>query len=325
MQSSTCPVCEGKWGGSCKTSGGTFEGKTFFCDVCGVFRATGSVLNDVLLRTTRKFTEVKRAALSHYIRINQGDQDQTPFISNDWLDVFIDRAVLPIPSQQASNIIKFIGDEVSATGVPIESLPVSFFARVGSPNPRFAFSLASELVNQSLITGIVSDAMGFDGQIVEASLSLAGWQSYEAEKSGSLSGKYGFIAMKFNDPTLEQFVKDTVKPAVAEMNYNLVDVRDVARSGIIDNIMRDQIRDSAFVIVDLTHDNAGAYWEAGFAEGLGKPVLYICEQEKFSQHKTHFDTNHCTTVTWGGPKTEEQFKREFLATLRNSLRILPTR
>ena len=111
--------------------------------------------------------------------------------------------------------------------------------------------------------------------------------------------EYGFIAMQFDDPELDPFVKGIVKPAVKEgIGYELVDMRDVGRTGIIDNIMRTQIREAAFVIVDLTHDNSGAYWEAGYAEALGKPVLYICEKTKFEEARTHFDTNHCTTVTW---------------------------
>jgi len=32
--------------------------------------------------------------------------------------------------------------------------------------------------------------------------------------------------------------------------------------------MRLEIRRSRFAVVDLTHGNRGAYWEAGFAEGL---------------------------------------------------------
>ena len=60
--------------------------------------------------------------------------------------------------------------------------------------------------------------------------------------------------------------------------YGLVDMREVAQSGVIDNIMRVRIRDSAFVIADLTHDNRGAYWEAGYAEDLEKPIIYICEK-----------------------------------------------
>ena len=91
------------------------------------------------------------------------------------------------------------------------------------------------------------------------------------KNTGSPLENCGFIAMQFDDPDLDPFVKDIVKPAVKEgTGYDLVDMRDIARAGIIDNIMRTQIRDAAFVIVDLTHDNPGAYWEAGYAEGLGK-------------------------------------------------------
>ena len=42
-------------------------------------------------------------------------------------------------------------------------------------------------------------------------------------------------------------------------------MNDVSRAGVIDNIMRIEVRDAKFVLVDLTHDNNGAYWEAGYA------------------------------------------------------------
>ena len=67
-----------------------------------------------------------------------------------------------------------------------------------------------------------------------------------------------------DDDALESFVREVVKPAVKEdIGYDLVDMRDVSKAGIIDNIMRVRIRDAKFVITDLTHGNNGAYWEAG--------------------------------------------------------------
>ena len=150
-------------------------------------------------------------------------------------------------------------------------------------------------------------------------LTLEGWRQYESEKRGKFEGNCGFIAMQFGDPGLDDFVQDVVKPAVKNgIGYDLVDMRDVAQAGVIDNIMRVQIRDSAFVIADLTHDNHGAYWEAGYAEGLGRPVVYICEKTKFEREKSHFDTNHCTTVPWSRDDSEG-FSRELIATLRRSL------
>jgi nucleoside 2-deoxyribosyltransferase len=52
------------------------------------------------------------------------------------------------------------------------------------------------------------------------------------------------------------------------------------------------------VIADLTGGNHGAYWEAGFAHGLGKPVVYTCEKQWFEANQTHFDTSHHYTVLW---------------------------
>ena len=150
-------------------------------------------------------------------------------------------------------------------------------------------------------------------------LTLAGWEQYEAEKRGGFDGNYGFIAMQFNDAALDAFVRYVVKPAVKNATgCDLVTLHDVATAGIIDNILRVKIRDAKFVIADLTHDNRGAYWEAGYAEGLGKPVIYICETTKFDEKKTHFDTNHCTMVPWSRDD-DGGFRERLTATLRRSL------
>ena len=157
-------------------------------------------------------------------------------------------------------------------------------------------------------------------QRLSISLTLDGWQRYEAEKQGQTEGSYGFIALKFGDPVLDPFLQGHIKPTVESIGLSLRDMRDCSRAGIIDNLMRIEIRDSAFVLVDLTHDNAGAYWEAGYAEGLGKPVLYICERSKFENVKTHFDTNHCTTVVWDADEPM-QFRETLVATLKRSLEL----
>jgi len=243
-------------------------------------------------------------------------------ITTQWLQDFLSDAKLPSPAIQAANIIRYIGDEVSRTGEPIPEIPIAFPAIIGSPNREFAARLAKELCDRGLATGVDGSSMART-HLLKMNLTLDGWVRYEAEKQGQISGRYGFIAMQFDDPVLDPFVISVVKPAVKKgIGYDLFDMRNVARAGIIDNIMRAQIRDAAFVIVDLTHDNPGAYWEAGYAEGLGKPVIYICKREKFDTAKTHFDTNHCTTVPWSSAESDE-FAQELIATLRRSLNLFP--
>jgi len=224
---------------------------------------------------------------------------------------------LASPLQQSANAISIIGDYVSETGEPLPEMSPDFAALIGAPSRMAAFELLEELKGYGLVTAL-SQRLLSDIVMQDVNLSLQGWERYEAEKKGQISGTHGFIALKFNDPVLDPFLVDHIKPAVSEIGYDLFDMRDVSKAGVIDNLLRMQIRDSAFVLVDLTHENAGAYWEAGFAEGLGKPVLYICEKNKFDERKTHFDTNHCTTVLWDAGQPEA-FREELIATLRRSL------
>ncbi len=229
------------------------------------------------------------------------------------------------PAVQMMNLIRYIGDLVAESGRPIDQiLATDIQSAIGAPSEEFAEQLIDELHEMGVIR--MADPMRTSQYTVfrNVNLTLKGWEQYEAEKRGEFEGNYGFIAMQFGDTDLDAFVREVVKPAVKDgIGYDLVDMRDVGRAGIIDNIMRVQIRDSAFVIADLTHDNNGAYWEAGYAEGLGKPVIYICEKTKFDNEKSHFDTNHCTTVPWSKNDAED-FKQELIATIRRSLNTSPT-
>ena len=219
------------------------------------------------------------------------------------------------PAQQAMNIVRYIGGVVSDSGTPIDNLSADeLFTEVGAPSSAFFEHLMRELCD----CGVISTATASHGTFFRVNLTLEGWERYERWQRRQVPGNHGFMAMKFGDPDLDSFARDVVKPAVESTGYRLFDMRDVARAGVIDNIMRIQIKDSAFLIADLTHDNAGAYWEAGYAEGLGRPVIYICERSKFDEKSSHFDTNHCTTVLWSAENPDE-FKKELIATLRRSL------
>jgi nucleoside 2-deoxyribosyltransferase len=95
---------------------------------------------------------------------------------------------------------------------------------------------------------------------------------------------------------------------------------DEPKAGLIDDRMRLQIKSSRFLLADLTHGNKGAYWEAGYAEGLGKPVIYLCKQAVFDDESSrpHFDTNHHLTITWDISKPDD-FASRLKATIRFSI------
>jgi nucleoside 2-deoxyribosyltransferase len=270
--------------------------------------------------------KMERAALSHRVR-GVVPTDEEPLISTYWLDAFRQDPSLPSPAMQATNLLNVVGQHVLDTGEPYQ--PDSSTApRAGSPNLQVMHRLLRELVDREDLRNVGNRTRITRSGASETSdayePTLDGWELFEEERRGGAAGHYGFMALKFGDEKLDTLLESVIRPGIREATgYDVVDMRSVARAGIIDNLMRAQIRDSAFVLADLTHDNLGAYWEAGFAEGIGKPVIYLCEQAKFEETQTHFDTNHSTTVVWS-LEDPDGFLRELIATVRRSLNLFPS-
>lgn len=106
------------------------------------------------------------------------------------------------------------------------------------------------------------------------------------------------MAMGFGNELLDRVYTECFKPAVAQTGFELRRLDEEPRAGLIDNRLRVEIRRSRFLIAELTGQNLGAYWESGFAEGLGLPVIYSCQKDEFERGKVHFDTNHQLAVPW---------------------------
>ena len=320
-----CVICEGANGAVCRTFNiGSRDGLGFVCEACGEYEVSRSALL-TWFSNGHRLTKRQRAALSHQVRVAERSANR-PTLTTDWLERFVADMRPPSPAMQAANFIRVIGDYQSETGEGYFIDGVRDAPLVGSFNQPMFDLLLQELIKRGVFVRLEAaqrdnprGAGVLQGSLL--GLSLDGWELYEAERTGKISGRYGFLAMKFADAVLDDFAERVIKASVnSELGYIVVDLRNVSRAGVIDNILREQIRDAAFVLVDLTHDNAGAYWEAGYAEGLGKPVIYLCERTKFDSAKTHFDTNHCTTVLWS-TADEAQFSRELIATLRRSLNL----
>ena len=71
-------------------------------------------------------------------------------------------------------------------------------------------------------------------------------------------------------------------------------IDEVQHNELITPELLKHIRDSKFVVVDLTHQNNGAYFEEGYAMGLGKPVIQLCKRET----QLHFDIAQKNTIMW---------------------------
>ncbi|MGJ0534438.1 MAG: hypothetical protein ACR65W_14475 [Methylocystis sp.] len=170
----------------------------------------------------------------------------------------------------------------------------------------------ASLVNQDLLQDRGSSLQSFRGN-----LTALGWERFEELQRAHVSSNYAFFARQFKNADLDKVYESCLRPAVQQTGFDLRTVPQ--RAGPIDAIIEDDIRRCKFLIADLSDDNAGAYWEAGFAEGLGKPVIYLCRKTvDGKEKKTHFDTDHRHTVRWDLSSLDET-AQQLKAVIRNSL------
>jgi hypothetical protein len=266
------------------------------------------------------YNEEQIAILSHSIRKRQ-KQDSLTGINPDLIKTFL-KNPLPSINEQANNLIIWFAENSSPGEKPFVQ-PSTHQSIIGAKNPDgFAFIL-KYLFDRGLLDGHLSEAMGNPGRAY-ANLTFSGWEYYNQLKRGAIDSRKAFMAMEYGDSQLDKIVEEHFKPAVACTGFELYRLDQKPKAGLIDDRLRVEIRNSRFLISDLTHENSGAYWEAGYAEGLGKPVIYTCKKKKFEEDKPHFDTNHHLTITWDEKeiqKAVESLKATIRATLPNEAKM----
>jgi hypothetical protein len=281
----------------------------YSCQRCGDYSVEysfSSVLPQLLNNDIKKI-----AVLSHWIRIQHEAIAKEPsdehcfrktITLNEESVVNIIKNPPPNPAEQADNIIRWLGANIKAFGENINLKPNTHLSIMGAITPNGFHWVLDHLIESDLLQKISSTTAG-----EEVTLSFKGWQHYEKLKRGATDSRKAFMAMKYGDKQLDKIVEEVFKPAVKQTGFDLFKLPDRPKAGLIDDQLRIEIQTSRFLVADLTHDNLGAYWEAGYAEGLGKPVIYTCEKKIFDDPKTkpHFDTNHHLTIPWDAENPKE--------------------
>lgn len=65
--------------------------------------------------------------------------------------------------------------------------------------------------------------------------------------------------------------------------------------------MMEEIISCKFLIADLTSQNPGVYYEAGYAKAAGKTVIFTCKEDDFES--VHFDIKQTQMVIWNNEST----------------------
>ena len=153
------------------------------------------------------------------------------------------------------------------------------------------FNEQNQFITKSMAT------FGDGSNAWQVRLTAAGW-ARAAELTRATTGRQAFVAMAFS-PDMKPYRESAFGPAIRAAGYDpfWVDERD--HNGRIDDRIEYEIKNSIFVVADFTHHRGGVYYEAGFAQGLGKPVIWTVRDT--DKGDKHFDTRQFNHIEWSEP------------------------
>lgn len=143
-------------------------------------------------------------------------------------------------------------------------------------------------------------------------LTAKGWMRVEELQRAYRNSNTVFVAMWFDNTMLG--AREAIKRAVEECGYQLRIIDEKEHNNQIVPEIFYEIKQSRFVIADLTGHRSGVYYEAGFAEGIGKQVILTCRITDFQDR--HFDVAQKSTIQWKDEaELQERLTKRIIATV----------
>ena len=193
---------------------------------------------------------------------------------------------------------------------------------------------AIALLNFSRDSGFISIDTSSEMGEMEAGISLTfeGYDYVDKLHSTGPSSDQAFVAMWFGEEMSGSY-DGGFEPAIREAGYRAVRVDRKDHNNKIDDEIIAEIRRSKFVVADFTcgvHQSkemdeagmykqfesarGGVYFEAGFAKGLGREVIWTVRKDRLSY--VHFDTRQYNHIVWSDESDlRNQLSKRISATL----------
>ena len=139
-------------------------------------------------------------------------------------------------------------------------------------------------------------------------LTAKGWQRVEEIQRSQTNNKDVFVSMSFADTT--KSIREAIRIGIVNAGFSPDFMDEIIHNKQIVPEMFRMIRECRLLIMDISEPNYGAYYEAGYALGLGKEVIISCSSAVFSKQyteeekryekylKPHFDIAQKQILIW---------------------------
>ena len=296
----SCPI----WGTTAQVSRHASDGVYDEYHVISKRAGGQYIITEVAAVRVKSLEDSVKARLTSMLISRRDLGEEHPTVRADNIDAAETLRALPI-HERADRLLRYLVSRSIHIGVPTllryddpEGLAVS--------ESTSADELASFIKYFQENHWIAST--GNNSELSKFRITVHGYNRTE-DLITSIKPAQGFIAMWIDD-----LKNETYQPVDKAYRFGIV--RAIKMSGYdhlridkklsvqkIDDEIIAEIRRSHFVVADFTHGKGGirggVYYEAGFAEGFGIPVIYTCRKDQIK--KLHFDTRQYYHIAWETP------------------------
>ena len=254
------------------------------------------------LNTIGRTSEAQRirARLTTLLVEMRRDGEKCPVVTTNLINSAIARSDLH-PHQRANRLLGYLCDIAPRLGGLFkfdEAKKTKAMIVSESSDEQEVGFLANYLHNLGLVNATITG----NGQLIGFEITVNG-HAHVYDIAQATDPAQVFVAMWFGNE-VKSLYDNGIKPAVEAAGYEAMRIDQKLDVDKIDDAIIAEIRRSRFIVADFTHGDSGArggvYYEAGFAYGLGKPVIFTCREDLVGE--IHFDTRQYNHVLWKEPE-----------------------
>ena len=275
-----CPVCGLKDDVALVDSEDFGRFLQYDCKRCGRYKITDSA--------KRITSEAFMMHLSSWIREKHDQNFEVPMIDTDLVKNINSITPTYNPSQKQLVLLRKLA---WMTGYPGKKVKVNrkfdFVIAWASCEDEFQFYIKA-LSERNLINT-------FRGDVVEYQITTEGWNFLDEHEKISIISDQAFVAMSF-DKSMDSVWENGIRVAIDKAGYKPYRVNAEPHNEKIDNKIMAEIKNSFFLVADFTEQKRGVYFEAGYALGLGIPVIWSVREDDLKN--VHFDTRQYGHIVW---------------------------
>lgn len=174
---------------------------------------------------------------------------------------------------------KYIGDYASYIKEELNSLFfVKRYDNINKLSEQQQYQQVKSLKSYMIDNRYIKDK-GFDNDKYNIELTPEGWNRVDKIQKSRIFNKDIFVSMSFAAETKN--TREAIRSGIESAGFSAEFLDEITHNKQIVPEMFRLIRESKMLILDISIPNYGAYYEAGYALGLGKEVIICCEKSVF--------------------------------------------